>query len=270
MFRGVLATAAVAMVLTAVPAGADEPVVPVDLGTLPGGLNSYGNVVSNDGSVFGTAVDKANNPRGARWDAAGRITELLPQPGYDTVDPVALTDDGVALGNSMKADGSGWRATLWGAAGVPVDLPPVPGYPSSRVAAINAHGVAVGYSYGASAPDTAVKWDTTRGTVTALGDGRGFAINDAGAVLSAYEGESKYWDPAGNLVPLEGGGTPADLDNAGTVVGSSGSHAAKWDAAGHLTVLDTTWKFSTAEQIGEDGTIYGTVEAGDGTKQLAR
>ena len=36
MFRGVLATAAVALVLTAVAAGADEPVAPVDLGTLPG------------------------------------------------------------------------------------------------------------------------------------------------------------------------------------------------------------------------------------------
>jgi len=270
MFRGVFATAAVAVVLTAVPASADEPVAPVDLGTLPGGLTSYGDLVSNDGTVFGMAFDKANNPRGARWDAAGRITELPPQPGYTSVVPAAITEDGVALGNSMLAIESAGRATLWGASGVPVDLPPVPGYPSSSVAAINAHGIAAGYSYGASATDTAVKWDTTRGTVTALGSGRGFAINDAGAVLGSYQGESKYWDPAGNLVPLEGGGTPADLGNAGTVVGSSGSHAAKWDAAGHLTVLDTTWKFSTAEEIGADGTIYGTVEAGDGTRHLAR
>ncbi|MDX3194368.1 hypothetical protein PV458_38745 [Streptomyces sp. MN03-5084-2B] len=270
MLRGVLATAAVAVVLTAVPASADEPVAPVDLGTLPGGLTSYGDFVSNDGTVFGMAYDKANNPRGARWDAAGRITELPPQPGYASVVRAALTDDGVALGNSMSASAVAGRATLWGASGVPVDLPPVPGYPSSSVAAINARGIAVGYSYGASAPDTAVKWDTTQGTVTAIGHGRGFAINDAGAVLSSYQGESEYRDPAGNLVPLEGGGTPADLDNAGTVVGSSGSHAAKWDAAGHLTVLDTTWKFSAAEEIGEDGTIYGSVEAGDGTKQLAR
>ncbi|MGW4064033.1 hypothetical protein ACWEGE_37490 [Amycolatopsis sp. NPDC004747] len=270
MFRGVLATTAVAVVLAAVPASAGEPVAPVDLGTLPGGLTSYGNFVSNDGTVFGTAFDKANNPRGARWDAAGRITELPPQPGYASVVPTAITGDGVAVGNSMSASASAGRATLWGASGVPVDLPPAPGYASASVAAINAHGIAVGYSYGASAPDTAVKWDTNRGTVTALGHGRGFAINDAGAVLSAYEGESKYWDPAGNLVPLEGGGTPADLDNAGTVVGSSGSHAAKWDAAGHLTLLDTTWKSSAAEKIGADGTIYGTVEAGDGVRHLAR
>jgi hypothetical protein len=276
MFRGVLATAAVAAlatVLTAFPASADEAGGPIDLGTLPGGLSSYGDLVSNAGTVFGTAFDKANNPRGARWDAAGRITELPPQPGYASVVPAAITEDGVALGDSMTASGSAGRATLWGASGVPVDLPPVPGFPgysSSSVAAVNAHGIAVGYSYGAPGPDTAVKWDTTRGTVTALGYGRGFAINDAGAVLSSYQGESKYWDPAGNLVPLEGDGTPSDLDNAGTVVGSSGFHAAKWDAAGHLTVLDTIWKSSTAEEIGADGTIYGTVEAGDGTRHLAR
>ncbi|WP_206785942.1 hypothetical protein [Amycolatopsis sp. MtRt-6] len=273
MFRGVFATAAVALVLTAVPASADEPGGPVDLGTLPGGLTSYGNLVSNAGVVFGTAYDKAFNVRGARWDAAGRITELPPQPGYASVLPAAIAEDGVAVGDSMAANGWVGRATLWGASGTPVDLPPVPGHPNyvySSVAAINAHGIAVGYSYGAPASDTAVKWDTTQGTVTALGYGRAFAINDAGAVLSSYRGESKYWDPAGNLVPLEGGGAPADLANAGTVVGSSGSHAAKWDAAGNLTVLDTTWKYSNAEEIGEDGTIYGEVGIGDGKVRPAR
>ncbi|MDS0139536.1 MULTISPECIES: hypothetical protein [unclassified Amycolatopsis] len=269
MFRGVLATAAVALVLTAVPASADQPGGPIDLGTLPGGLTSDGRFVSNAGTVFGTAYDKTFNQRGARWDAAGRITELPPLPGYAAVDPVALGEDGVAVGNSMAANGWLGRATLWGASGVPVDLPPVPGFPgyaNSSVAAINVHGVAVGYSYGAPGPDTAVKWDTTRGTVTALGFGRPSAINGAGAVI----GGAKYWDPAGNVVPLEGGGTATDLDDAGTAVGSSGFHAAKWDAAGHLTVLDTTWKFSSAAEIGADGTIYGEVVGEDGKSRPAR
>ncbi|KDN22358.1 hypothetical protein [Amycolatopsis rifamycinica] len=273
MFRGVLATAAVAMVLTAVPASADEPGGPIDLGTLPGGLTSNGYLVSNAGTVFGTAFDKAFDQRGARWDAAGRITELPPQPGYASVHPAAITEDGLAVGDSMAANGWVGRATLWGASGAPVDLAPVPGFPGyaySSVAAINTHGIAVGYSYGAPGPDMVVKWDTTQGTVTALDYGRAFAINDAGAVLSSYQGRSQYWDPAGNVVTLEGGGSPADLDDAGTVVGSSGSHAAKWDSAGHLTVLDTTWKYSSADEIGADGTIYGEVGAGDGKSRPAR
>jgi len=273
MFRGVLATAAVALVLTAVPASADEPGGPIDLGTLPGGLTSWGDRVSDTGAVFGTAWDKESIERGARWDAAGRITELLPQPGYKSVDPVAITGDGVAIGNSLTVSGWYGRATLWDASGTPVDLPPVsgfPGYTNSGVAAVNAHGVAVGYSYGGPGPESVTKWDTARGTVTAVGDGRGFAINGAGAVLGSYQGASKYWDPAGNLVELEGGGTAADLDDVGTVVGSSGSHAVKWDAAGHLTVLDTTWKFSSAKKIGADGTIYGVVNAGDGNDRPAR
>ncbi|QKV72987.1 hypothetical protein [Amycolatopsis sp. Hca4] len=188
---------------------------------------------------------------------AGRITELAPQPGYASVQPAALTEDGVAVGDSMAANGWAGRATLWGASGTPVDLPPVPGFPCyaySSVAAINAHGIAVGYSYGAP------------GTVTALGFGRPSAVNDAGAVI----GGAKYWDPAGNVVPLEGGGTATDLDDAGTAVGSSGFHAAKWDAAGHLTVLDITWMFSSAAEIGADGTIYGEVVGEDGKSRPAR
>ncbi len=273
MFRGAFALAAAVTVLAAVPASADEPGGPIDLGTLPGGLTSYGELVSNAGAVFGTAYDKESHELGARWDATGRITELPPQPGYVTVHPAAITGDGVAIGDSTDAGGWRGRATLWGASGTPVDLPPAPGFPGysySSVAAVNAHGIAVGYSYGAPGPDTAVKWDTTHGTVTALGFGRGSAINDAGAVIGTDRGEPEYWDPAGNLVTLEGGGTPADLDDAGTVVGSSGSHAAKWDAAGHLTVLDTTWKVSSAKKIGADGTIYGEVDAGDGKGRPAR
>ncbi|SEC90872.1 hypothetical protein SAMN04489727_5550 [Amycolatopsis tolypomycina] len=273
MFRGVLATAAVALVLTAAPATADEPGGPIDLGTLPGGLTSWGDRVSNAGSVFGTAYDKQSVERGARWDAAGRITELLPQPGYQVVKPVAITEDGVAIGDSTNTNGWLGRATLWDASGTPVDLPPVSSFPGnsmSSVTAVNAHGIAVGYSYGGPGPETATKWDTARGTVTAVGYGRGFAINDAGAVIGSYQGEPRYWNPAGDLVPLEGGGTANDLDEAGTVVGSNGSHAAKWDAAGHLTVLDTTWKSSSAKKIGADGTIYGEVDAGDGEVRPAR
>jgi hypothetical protein len=272
MFRGVFALAAAVTVLAAVPAGADEVSGPVDLGTLPGGLTSSGLRVTDHGTVFGTAYDKAFDEHGARWDAAGRITELPPLPGYESVVPVAITEGGVAIGNSMANPLAG-RATLWGASGVPVDLPPVPGFPnyaSSSVAAINAHGIAVGYAYGAPGPDTAVKWDTTRGTVTSLGLGHAYLINDAGAMIASLQEGLRYWDPAGNLVELEGGGGVEDLDEAGTVVGTSGLHAAKWDSAGRLTVLDTTWKFSEAKKIGEDGTVYGEVGAGDGKVRPAR
>ncbi len=140
------AVAALATVLAAVPASADEAGGPIDLGTLPGGLTSYGSLVSNAGTVFGTAFDQ----RGARWDGGGRITELPPQPGHASVSPVAITEDGVAIGDSMAASGFAGRATLWGASGVPEDLPPVPGFPGyaySSVAAINARGIAIGYSY---------------------------------------------------------------------------------------------------------------------------
>ncbi|MEU8639519.1 hypothetical protein AB0C38_45630 [Amycolatopsis sp. NPDC048633] len=271
MFRGVFATAAVVTVLAAVPASADEVPGPVDLGTLPGGLTSVGLRVTYHGTVFGEAYDAAFHQHAARWDAAGRISELRPLDGYDTVTAVAINEAGVAIGNSMATVLAG-RATRWDASGVPAALPLLPGFPyhpSTEAAAINDHGVIAGFAYGAPGPDTAVRWETD-GTVTELGFGRVRAMNEAGAVIGWRFDTPLYWDPAGNLVEMTGARVLADIDDAGTAVGSAGSHAAKWDSAGHLTVLDTTWAASSALAITADGTIFGEVTGKDGTTRVAR
>ncbi|WP_410674408.1 hypothetical protein [Amycolatopsis sp. cmx-4-68] len=272
MLRSVLATAVAATVLTAVPAAAAEIGGPVDLGTLPGGLTSVGLRVNHHGTVFGTAYDAALDEHGARWDAAGRISELRPLDGYDTVRAAAITEAGVAIGSSMDTVISG-RATLWDASGVPVALPlpdEFPHHPFSEAVAGSEHGVVAGFVYGAPGPDTVVRWDTTRGTVTELGFGRVRAMNEAGAVIGWYGDQPRYWDPAGHLVELAAGGSLADIDDAGTVVGTSGAHAAKWDSTGHLTVLDTTWESSSARAITADGTIVGEVTGKDHQTRVAR
>ncbi|WP_372664757.1 hypothetical protein [Amycolatopsis kentuckyensis] len=267
MFRGVLATAAALTVLTAVPASADEVTGPIDLGTLPGGLTSSGLAVTGHGVVFGEAYDKAFAVHGARWDAAGRISDLRPLDGYAEVKATAVNEAGVAIGDSTNHVTTG-RATRWDASGVPAELEQptgFPGYPWSTPVAINASGMVAGTAYGAPGPDAAVRWDTS-GRATVLGLGRVRAMNDAGAVIS----ESTYWDPAGNAVALTDGGSLHDLDNAGTVVGSTGAHAAKWDSTGRLTVLDTTWDSSDALAITADGTIVGEVRDKDSTTRIAR
>jgi uncharacterized membrane protein len=271
MFRGVLATVAVLTVLTAVPASADEVTGPIDLGTLPGGLTSSGLRVTNHGIVFGEAYDKAFDVHGARWDAAGRISELRPLDGYDTVKAVAINEAGVAVGDSSNHVLTG-RATRWDASGVPAELEQptwFPGYAWSEPVAINERGMVAGNAYGAPGPDSAVRWDA-QGRVTELGLGRVRAMNEAGAVIGSSADGPRYWDPAGNLVELTEAGTLNDLDDAGTVVGTSGSHAAKWDSAGHLTVLDTTWADSAALAITADGTIFGEVRDKDGKTRVAR
>ncbi|MDT7805170.1 MAG: hypothetical protein QOI78_8603 [Actinomycetota bacterium] len=264
-----LAGAAVVLATAATPASAAPVERPVDLGTLPGGLTSAGLRVNYHGTVFGTAYDAAFNEHGARWDAAGRISELRPPlEGYDTVRAVALNEAGVAIGNSMGSVLTG-RATLWDTSGVPVALPlsdEFPHHPFSEASAINEHGMVAGFVYGAPGPDTVVRWDTGRGTVTELGFGRAVAINEAGAVI----GRNTYWDPAGTVVELAEGGSLYDLDDAGTVVGQSGLQAARWDSAGHLTRLDTTWASSTAMAITADGTIFGEVSTKDGKTRVAR
>jgi hypothetical protein len=263
-----VAGSAVVVLAAASPASAAPVEGPVDLGTLPGGLTSEGLRVNYHGTVFGTAYDPAFHVHGARWDAAGRISDLRPLDGYDTVQAVAINEAGVAIGNSMGSVISG-RATLWDASGVPVALPlsgEFPHHPFSEASAINDHGVVAGFVYGAPGPDTVVRWDTARGTVTELGFGRVQGMNEAGAVIS----QSTYWDPAGNVVELAEGGSLYDLDDDGTVVGQSGVHAAKWDSAGHLTVLDTTWAFSSALAITADGTVFGEVSTKDGKTRVAR
>jgi uncharacterized membrane protein len=271
MFRGAFALAAAVTVLAAVPAGADGISGPIDLGTLPGGLTSEGLRVTNHGTVFGEAYDKAFKVHGARWDAAGRISDLRPLDGFAEVKAIAVNEAGVAVGDSTNHFTTG-RATRWDASGVPAELEQptwFPGYAWSTPVAINEHGVVAGNAYGAPGPDSAVRWDA-RGEVTELGLGRVSAINEAGAVVGSSDYGPRYWDPAGNLVELEGAGSLNDLDDAGTVVGSSGGHAAKWDSAGRLTVLDTTWADSSALAITADGTIFGEVRDKDSKTRIAR
>lgn len=267
-----LAGAVVVLATAATPASAAAIERPVDLGTLPGGLTSEGLRVNYHGTVFGTAYDPAFNVHGARWDAAGRISDLRPADGYAEVEAAALNEAGVAIGNSTNHVLTG-RATVWDASGVPVLLPlsdEFPHHPYSAATALNEHGMVAGFIYGAPGPDTVVRWDTGRGTVTELGFGRVRAMNEVGAVVGWYGDQARYWDPAGTLVELPGAGALNDLDDAGAVVGSSGGHAAKWDSAGRLTVLDTTWASSTAMAITADGTIFGEVTGKDHKTRVAR
>jgi probable HAF family extracellular repeat protein len=120
-----------------------------DLGTLPGGQNSYGEWMTDSGVVAGLSTS-AEYPNGVTvyWDPAGKIHPVGTLPGGDSSWPGFITNSGTILGESTVAGGDN-HAFIWTSKDGMRDLnsmiPPNSGWDLHHAASINNAGQIVGY-----------------------------------------------------------------------------------------------------------------------------
>jgi probable HAF family extracellular repeat protein len=120
-----------------------------DLGTLPGGKNSYGSWMNNSGVIAGASTS-AKYPNGVTvyWDAAGKIHLVGTLPGGNSSYPGFITDSREILGTSTVAGGDN-HAFIWTKKKRMRDLnnliPKNSGWVLHHAASVNAAGQIVGY-----------------------------------------------------------------------------------------------------------------------------
>src|SRR5437773_7419342 len=115
---------------------AEDPFIPIDLGTL-GGTYSSAVAVNTSGQVVG-----ASNGRAFLWTQAGGMIDLGTLGGSCSADG-AMNAKGQVGGGSSLSDGAG-HAFSWTPASGMVDLGTLGGY--SVAVAVNANGQVVGVS----------------------------------------------------------------------------------------------------------------------------
>jgi len=273
----VVGVAAVATLLVglAAPAGAvgwpvrRGPTGPVALPTL-GGADAFARAINNAGVAVGSSLTAAGARHAARWDAAGRVTDLGTLGGQSLA--AAINDAGTIVGSSIDSAGQ-FHAVRWSPTGRMTDLG------TGEATAINDAGVAVGYR-DAAAGRWAVRWDRA-GRTTWLDrfpdtediDAR--AISRTGLVIgvarvSSGRSGAVRWDRAGRiswLAARPGRNTfPAGLNDQRTIIGQLETtddpgqwHAARWDRRGRLVDLGTLpgGHYSGPVAIAPNGTIAG-------------
>ncbi len=196
-----------------------------DLGTLPGGADSWAYASNDSGQVAGWSTDSTGQREAVLWEPDGSMVDLGPGTAYDINDlgQVAGTSNGLAV--------------LWDADGTMHDI-------GSGVAlGLNNDGQVVGSlndapGSGGSKPE-AFLWSASDG-VTYLGQPgtlgtSAYSINDNGWVCGSVsvnndESEAFIWDAKDGWTIL-GDGSALDINNAGQVVGNSSlNQAFLWSA----------------------------------------
>jgi len=269
-----------------------------DLGTLPGGVNSFAIWSNNAGAVAGLSENGRIDPllgmpegRGVLWKKGGRIVNLGTFGGHESLAGY-INDRGQVVGvaANRKRDrfslfgwGTQTRAFLW-QKGVMRDLGTLGG-PDANAAIVNNHGQVAGASYTNSAPNPDTGAPTldpflwkhgTMADLGTLGGTYGFAtaLNNRGQVAgqSNLAGDQTahpfLWD-RGKLTDLGtlGGtfGTATWMNNAGEVVGGATTRADKafhaffW-RGGKMTDLGTVNgdTCSVAHFMNSRGQVVGT------------
>jgi hypothetical protein len=243
--------AAGTVVANAYPAGGSTHAVTwdaagtfTDLGTLPGGSDSWAVGINASGTVIGNSSSAEGIGRGVIW-RQGRISQLT-GPDGTVANPVAISDDGSVVGNWSDRAAGVQRPVRWDSRGR-VSLLPTLAPGSSWVSTGNHSGQALGYSAVAGDnPTHVVLWDRT-GRPTDLAARAGTRANDlspgpiseTGTAIVAHD---LTWSRARGFRTLSGpagstGYLAARAVNAsGAVLGSvsSGSTVAayRWSAAG--------------------------------------
>jgi len=178
-----------------------------DLGTLPGGVNSFAIWSNNAGTVAGLSENGRIDPllgipegRGVLWKKSGQIVNLGTFGGHESLAGY-INDRGQVVGvaANRKRDpfslfvwGTQTRAFLW-QKGIMRDLGTLGG-PDAVAAAVNNHGQVAGSSYTNSAPNAVTGIPTLdpflwrHGTMADLGTlggtyGLATAINNRGQVV---------------------------------------------------------------------------------------
>jgi probable HAF family extracellular repeat protein len=250
----------------------------IDLGTLPGGTNSYAWAVSN-GQVVGEAgYDAAGDTHAFSWTAAGGMVDLGTLPGYPDSSATAV-DNGLVAGtcNGEGASTSSTRAFSWTATGGMVDLGTLPGFTDSVAEAVS-DGQVVGWAdtaAGITGKTHAFSWTAAGGMIdlgSLPGLSRSFALAvSKGQVVGYATNNRRYrafsWTAAGGMIDLGtlpgGSSSIAYAVNNGQVVGfaytaANYPHAFSWTAAGGMVDLGTLpgYPYSRAQAV-SNGQVVG-------------
>ena len=269
-----------------------------DLGTLPGGVNSFAIWSNNAGEVVGLSENGRVNPllgapegRGVLWKKGGQIVNLGTLGGHESLAGY-INDRGqiVGVAANRKRDpfslfgwGTQTRAFLW-QKGVMQDLGTLGG-PDANAALVNNHGQVAGASYTNSTPNLDTGMPTlhpflwTHGTMADLGTlggtvGFATALNNQGQVAglsstSGNQGAHPFLWSRGKLTDLGtlGGtfGIATWMNNAGAVAGVATTrsdrafHAFFW-RKGKMTDLGTIHGdvCSVAHFMNSRGQVVGT------------
>jgi probable HAF family extracellular repeat protein len=218
----------------------------IDLGTLPGDVQSLALDINNPGQIVGRSGEwdpgcETGECTAVLWDN-GTITDLGMLPDDDYSEARAINNQGEIVGLSGSSD-SGSHAVLWDN-GTFTELGMLPGDDSALASGINERGQIIGAASGGSPgevgfiPPHAVLWEN--GTITDLG------------ILDAWI------SPGGGL----GFSAAYGINNRGQIVGvsttSTGVHAVLWED-GTITDLGTLpgHNYSEAFGINERGQIMG-------------
>jgi probable HAF family extracellular repeat protein len=164
-----------------------------DLGTLPGGTESFATGINNSGQVVGRSGIAGRFPAHAfLWDATHGMQDLGTLPGGNFSEARGINNSGQVVGYSDAAGTQGYgHAFLW-QNGVMTDLGTLPGDGESYAYGISDSGQVVGESRGF--PTHAFLWDAVHGMQnlgTLSRDAQAYGINSNGQVV----GTSEIFDP---------------------------------------------------------------------------
>jgi probable HAF family extracellular repeat protein len=238
-----------------------------DLGTLPGGRDSYAYGINNAGQVVGSS-----DGQGFLWTRSTGMTALG-------------TSGANAINNAGQVVGGENRAFLWSSSTGSTDLGTLPGGSSSRASDINDNSQVVGTSSTSDGTSHAFLWNsstgmTDLGTLPNKNSSSASAINNAGQVVgnsgSTFNGRRAFlWSSSTGMVDLglPPGRYPAsdsdsssanDINDLGQVVGSSdstfnGRRAFLWSSDTGMvelnTLIDPGIRLDTATAINNKGQI---------------
>jgi probable HAF family extracellular repeat protein len=227
-----------------------DPYRLIDLGTLPGDVQSLALDINDRGQVVGRSGNwdpgcETGECTAVLWEN-GTVTDLGTLPDHDYSEARAINNQGeiVGLAGSWDSGQHGQHAVLWDN-GFITDLGMLPGEASASASGINERGQIIGSSGGSLASfiaPHAVLWDN--GTITDLG------------ILATWFDSTA--SPVGRVDFSHAYG----INNRGQIVGVSttetGVHAVLWEN-GTVTDLGTlpSHNYSEAFGINERGQIMG-------------
>lgn len=236
--------------------------------------------VNNAGQAVGWSNLSGNATWHATlWNNTTTATDLGTLGGNNS-EAFAINSAGNVVGWSHNAAGTS-RATLWSGSNI-IDLGAVDGSTESEAYGINASNQIVGLSIiGATRYATSWSYDGSNVSVTNLGVGEAYAINDSGTTVGVSGDSAVYWNGSSMTTLSSLGGTSSnayDINNAGLIVGNSRDasgdyHGVLWSSGSifDLTALldqsliDAGWLITDAFSINENGSIlaYAEDSAGD-------
>jgi uncharacterized membrane protein len=242
---------------------------PINLGLLPGALNSGGHDINNQGVIVGSSSGSAFT-----WQA-GQMSALQGLPGATYNSAYAINDKGDIVGDS------GGTAAIW-RQGMVTALPGLRESSGASAYDINTQGTVVGVNRVATWYQQPVTW--TEGQITQLPTGayqygNALSINDSGSIVGSVElggnlDQAARWDQ-GELTllnQLEGfvSSRTYGINGAGLVVGTSfgwiddtyGSTATLWEGTQAVALQDLLingegWQLWQAQDINSAGQIVG-------------